>query len=333
MDTPPTIEYICSLYHENYSVRRISERAREEGFKCSPSAVQRLIRKAAETNKNIREVWESRRKNKLDRIRFGWIKFIICCKNNRSIRLLAEAIRLEGYKVSDESVRSWIERRKDPRLLRPLRQPAITKKQKRTRRRWCQEYLDKMMTWSDVLFADEKAFTISGPAFRPRMLVFKEEKNFTVPQEGKHQPTINFFGCFSVDNVPSLVSFTGSLNKIMYSDMLSEALWNGCVFMHDRHTAHTAKFTRATCESIGVQLHTFPPKGCDINPMEHVWAWMAGEVYKGNRTYDDVDSLRVAVEAAWDVFREKRDMRINLANSVPTRLSRVVKAHGGFAPK
>ena len=47
------------------------------------------------------------------------------------------------------------------------------------------------------------------------------------------------------------------------------------MFMHDRSSIHTSIVVRNWIQQQMFRIFNWPPKGCNMNPIEHIWAEMA----------------------------------------------------------
>ena len=64
-----------------------------------------------------------------------------------------------------------------------------------------------------------------------------------------------------------------------------------------------------------VALLDHPTCSPDLNPIENVWGWMAGEVYNNGRQFQTVDALREAILTTWS--NVPTSLLETLASSMP----------------
>ena len=98
---------------------------------------------------------------------------------------------------------------------------------------------------------------------------------------------------------------------------LADARYDGVyIFQQDGAPAHTAAKTREWITSRGNLLNHLPPNSPDLNPIEHVWAYMK----KGLRTLNPTNGvqLRESLTRLWDSMPQ--DFLDRLVQSMRYRL-------------
>lgn len=74
---------------------------------------------------------------------------------------------------------------------------------------------------------------------------------------------------------------------------------NSWVFMQDGAKPHTAKVTQKwLADNVPSYITAWPPNSPDLNPIENLWAVMAGSL-AGTR-FKNIDELKEGIEKAWD---------------------------------
>ena len=101
------------------------------------------------------------------------------------------------------------------------------------------------------------------------------------------------------------------------------------IFVQDRSPIHMARVVREWFANQNVlQLLEWPSRGCDCNPIEHVWANMVNSWDPAaERT---PQALMDHVQRSWETLREKPDLIRNLVMSMPQRLAEVIEKEGGW---
>ena len=76
-----------------------------------------------------------------------------------------------------------------------------------------------------------------------------------------------------------------------------------------------------------IDVMLWPSKSPDLNPIEHIWAFMLKTIRAMNPLPRTAIELRQAVEAAWQTVSQARIRR--LVSSMLRRIRAVVEAEGG----
>jgi transposase len=92
------------------------------------------------------------------------------------------------------------------------------------------------------------------------------------------------------------------------------------LWMQDNAPCHKARATMAELNRRGIPLLNWPPFSPDLNPIEHVWAWMKDWLQE---PYSDlqcsIGELRNRVQLAWDAVLE--DFLQKLIKPMPERIN------------
>ena len=101
------------------------------------------------------------------------------------------------------------------------------------------------------------------------------------------------------------------------------------LFMQDNAPIHSSRMTQAWFAAHPrFTLLRWPPCSPDLNPIEHVWAFMAREWGRGNlRTRDQ---LVAHVREIWEVLERRPDIIRKFVASMRDRLQAVIDAEGGY---
>ena len=78
------------------------------------------------------------------------------------------------------------------------------------------------------------------------------------------------------------------------------------------------------------EVINLPPRGSDMNPIEHVWGMMVRRI-KINPVWT-LDEFRIAVQNAWDWAKNKDDYFVCLSQSMTDRFMTVI-GHDGWYTK
>jgi hypothetical protein len=196
--------------------------------------------------------------------------------------------------------------------------------------------LEEKIDWTKAMFADEKVWQLDGPIRRPRLWYDARDAPPRITRRGPSSRSIAYWGAFSLSGVPDLVRVPSHMDTHTYCDVIGTALLGTPrsrqrVLYHDRQTAHHSKGTIKWLADHGVQARLFPPRDADLNPMENLWSIVSRRVYADTTSYDSLESLSAAIEAAWAAIQQDRGLRANLVGSMGDRLRQVVERKGDVA--
>jgi transposase len=100
---------------------------------------------------------------------------------------------------------------------------------------------------------------------------------------------ILFWGCFSSLGVGPLVPLEGTVNAILYQQILQSHLRPTALqwfrhrqwwYQHDNAPAHNAASTKQWLEDHRVRAIEWPPYSPDLNPIENLWAILKQEIHR-----------------------------------------------------
>ena len=101
-----------------------------------------------------------------------------------------------------------------------------------------------------------------------------------------------------------------------------EEIW----FQHDNEAKHTAKIVQEWLEQQQFSVIEWPAQSPDLSPIENLWAKMK----KSLRNYEDPPKDKAEV---WERIQDtwagiNRDLMKNLVESMPRRITNVLKSKG-----
>ena len=224
----------------------------------------------------------------------------------------------------------------------PARKEPLTEVQRETRLGFALEYLAKDINfWQSCIFCDEKVFSSveanQRHCWRPTNTRYAKENIADKRTCGRR--TVSFFGWMWAHGPGELVKIEGTLNGQQYIEILEEALLPTVramaiplpltiYFVQDNSSIHKSRaVTEWLAQHPEIFVIDWPTKGCDLNPIEHLWAMMCQEWSVGDeRTAADVE--RTARDV-WESVRRTQHC-LKLVNSMPKRLQAVIDANGGW---
>jgi len=149
------------------------------------------------------------------------------------------------------------------------------------------------------------------------------------------------WACMSWNGPGYIAKVDDTMDSTLYIQILQEDLqmsvkeWglakDEFVFQHDNDPKHTAKVTKRYLESIHLTetdetLLYWPSQSPDLNPMEHMWAYLKKQLGKYPARPKSCDELWERVSAEW--YKIPVEFCRNLIKSMPRRLKTVYNAKG-----
>ncbi|KAF4532103.1 hypothetical protein B566_EDAN006197 [Ephemera danica] len=217
---------------------------------------------------------------------------------------------------------------------------ALTPAHIQQRLTFAQQYDGRDMNfWRKVIFTDECVFSsdINGRfvVYRPRGLRHHQDYVKLVHKSGRF--SVSVWAWISHEGVGMLYEIDGRLTGIQYRAILRDVMFpsvtarfdNGdFFFMHDRSPIHTSHVARDWVAQQGIRVLNWPPRGADMNPIEHVWAEMKRTLNDMPNVPRNRDELSQRITQVWDELIDGPRFVQILVESVPDRLAGVIQANG-----
>ena len=116
---------------------------------------------------------------------------------------------------------------------------------------------------------------------------------------------VTVWGCFSFDCKLDLYVLDGNLTGQKYRDNVlaprvvphfdSHALADRPMFTDDNARPHRARIVQHFLQQEAVQTIPWPAMSPDMNPIEHVWDFIARKINQRNPKCQNIDELRTAI--------------------------------------
>ncbi|KAG0728539.1 Transposable element Tcb1 transposase [Chionoecetes opilio] len=220
---------------------------------------------------------------------------------------------------------------------------TLTDAHRASRLAFAEQHANKRLDfWSQVIFCDEKTFRSSDHG---RVRVWRrdntryEPRNICTETRSGHV-TCNVFGWISMHGVGDVVNIEGRFTAEKYVDLRDNFLLPSLrdrhfpahpgpiIFVQDRSPIHTARVVRQWFTGRDdLVLLDWPSKGCDLNPIEHVWAFMVNGWERQRELRPD--QLLAHINRDLEILRRKQDIIENYVSSMPKRMREVIEREGG----
>ncbi|CEP19521.1 hypothetical protein [Parasitella parasitica] len=217
-----------------------------------------------------------------------------------------------------------------------LKPPQIKKKLAWARENWTPEQ------WRSVIWSEESKFNVNGSHGRIRV-IRKEGERFSPDHVHKTMKFVNGFimiwGCFWAGGLGPIVTMKGSVDQDVYVDCLSNHFlpWfqklslehsKEFIFQEDGAFCHTGKYAtwyKQRCQTQGFDF--WPPQSPDLNPIEHVWAYIERRIETRRHQLKTVDQVETCLRNEW--FAIPQLFLETLVDSMIPRCRAVIEARGG----
>jgi transposase len=215
------------------------------------------------------------------------------------------------------------------------RKPLLNKLQLKKRIAFCKKYKNwTVQQWRNVMFSDESTFCQFGThVYRVRRPAgMRYDQRFTIPTM-KHPQKIMVWGCFSAHGRGSIyfLQANETVTAKKYIEILQSKLPQvmnihnvGC-FQQDGAPAHTAKIVKEWLRDHDIDVLDWPGNSPDLNPIENLWELMKRRLAK--RCPKNLQDVRYWLTHIW-CQEISRDLCQNLVNSMPRRISDVLRRKG-----
>jgi len=219
------------------------------------------------------------------------------------------------------------------------RRPTLRDHHREARIRFGVWFLMHSEIVDDVIWSDEKRFSLDGP---DGYQFYWWEKGRGLPEDmfkidsfGKRGIMVHI--AMSVKGVISVERMLGTITGQSYSEFLTETLLprvrsvheDGFIFQHDNASPHTAQVTLDTLEEENIEVLDWPALSPDLNPVENLWSMIARKVYTAGVQYENEGILWNAVQTA--AKEVPIETCVELANSLPERIQAMMLKRGGYA--
>jgi transposase len=194
--------------------------------------------------------------------------------------------------------------------------------------------------WKRVIWSDETKINRLGSDGRE--WVWKKPNSSINDQQ--IQGTVKFgggslmiWGCMTAKGAGYACRINGRMDAQLYTNILDDELIQtlqyyeldrkDIVFQQDNDPKHTSSLARQWFENNDIEVLPWPPQSPDLNPIEHLWQSLKRRLAAYETEPTGMHELWQRVEAEWNNIPMQECL--DLIESMPRRISAVVKAKGG----
>lgn len=208
-------------------------------------------------------------------------------------------------------------------------------KEKRERRMLvARSYIENEICWKEVIFSDEKLFTINGNdsyfTWRLKGTKFFKKNNYL------KSPGLMIWAAIFPNGTLSFRIISGSIKSKNYIDILKNSLIpmmklnakSNFYFQQDNCRVHTSRETLAFLKSSNVKVLEWAPYSPDLNIIENIWAELSRKVY-GSGTIKNLRDLKTRIIQAFEEYNLfKTEYTKALYSSMPRRICDILLKKG-----
>ncbi|CEL60454.1 hypothetical protein RSOLAG1IB_12359 [Rhizoctonia solani AG-1 IB] len=219
--------------------------------------------------------------------------------------------------------------------------PFLSSKKRTRRLKWARLHATwSLEDWAKVAFSDESKFLIfnaNGPVYYWKKQGGPMKDSYTKPMIKYGAGSVMVWGCILHDRVGQLHLIEDTMTAAVYTQILSHAYLgtirsirrrvSSIIFQHDNDPKHTAKVTTKWPLDHKIPVLPWPSSSPDMNPIEHVWAYLDRQVRLRSVLPTSRDGLWRALHEEWQKIPPS--FIAKLYRSMPRRIAAVIKAKGG----
>lgn len=248
----------------------------------------------------------------------------------------------DGVDVHENTVQRNLRQMGVRAYVKPTK-PKLTSNHVTERLRFAKEHANWTVDqWKQVMFSDETTFSRVG-SFGRQFHNSDQKHRLHLPHQIKESVQaggrkIFFWGAITYFGVSwSCRVDGGTMYSQLYIDVLNDYVLktrdhyhmdpDTFIFQQDNASAHTAQIVTEWFETQGITKMRWPPNSPDLNPIEHVWAYMKWRLSQYPTSPTSITELWERVQDIWEDL--PKELLPTLYRSMPRRIDAVLKQKGG----
>jgi len=214
----------------------------------------------------------------------------------------------------------------------------LTSNEKKKRVIFCKDCIIKNLNWSNVVFSDEKRFSLYG--CDSYYSWFQGNKSPTHIRRLIRSPGVMVWGMITPNGLISFRIIRGKQNSSKYISLIKDVvipisklnLGNNFIYQQDNAPIHTSKETKTFMNLAHIETLNWPAYSPDLNIIENVWSLLSNIVYKSGYPKNIQELTCKINEAVQEINEYRRNDIINMYASIRNRLCEVIWRRGERVP-
>lgn len=221
-----------------------------------------------------------------------------------------------------------------------LKKPELTKNHVKERLRFARFYKNyDIIYWKKIIFSDESKFNLHGADGNRRVWCMDGTQLLQANVQGTKKfggGNIMVWGCITSKGVGKILRVSNKINSAEYCNTLLNGLVqtyylenlrpSEYTFQQDNASCHTSRETLEWLRTNNIPTVRWPSNSPDLNPIEHVWAYLDKAVRARSKSFSSPDKLWEIVEEEW--YKIPFSYIESLYFSMCSRIKEVIKAKG-----
>lgn len=240
-----------------------------------------------------------------------------------------------GLNVTKRRVQQILSTCEHLKYRKRLPKPKLLEKHKVARMGFAETHKFWDDEWQSVIFSDEKKFNLDGPDGYQMSWQDLRLPRQTRCARNFQGGSLMLWAAFGYLGKSNICFISNRMNAEQYVELLDSELiefagekyGDNWIFQQDNAPIHNARHTRQFFEEKNIPVLKWPAVSPDLNPIENLWSILSNQVYKNGRQFDNLKSLKTAIQEEWAKLDE--DILHRLVDSMPRRITSVQINRGG----
>lgn len=208
----------------------------------------------------------------------------------------------------------------------------------------------ELVDWRCVRWSDECSIELGKGDQQGWVFITRAEQRlepeFVQPRRCGKQKTQMFWGAFCYGKRSPLVimerdptarknEYTAKSYRKILDEHLAPIMDDDAIYMHDGASIHTAHIIRDWLRDHMITIMNWPAYSPDLNPIENLWSILKNQIYiyypelrEAPNTEQTKEELIDAAQHVWELIGDQ--ILVKLANSMPDRVTSVIRANGWY---